>query len=275
MRVSLERMRGQVGQQARPVKTGRRRLLLAVLKGLQTPGRYQGLSRQGTGRSSISAGRAVGRNPYHATTRVYQSRSGWEKPERRQQIGGRRAVQRVGLGLGRASGVVVVLLRQFLLHLVAPRPPAVVQRGGRATVVVPLLPRPFPLLVLGVRVLGRGTLGVLGPALAQQSAYAERVAPGRLVLQRPRVGLARGRGIGALGVVQAAAVVGVVAGAAARRVGVVHVYLFRRVHVAVAVNRHHLPRSNPGPVESCGGLGPLRSFVHRKFLRMLILRSSA
>ena len=34
VRVSLERMRGQVGQQAGPVKAGRRRLLLAVLKGL-------------------------------------------------------------------------------------------------------------------------------------------------------------------------------------------------------------------------------------------------
>lgn len=32
--VSLERVRGQVRQQARPVKTSRRRLLLAVLKGL-------------------------------------------------------------------------------------------------------------------------------------------------------------------------------------------------------------------------------------------------
>lgn len=232
VRVSLERMRGQVGQQARPVKTGRRSLLLTVLKGLQTPGWYQRLCRQGAGRRSISAGWPMGRNPYHATTRVYQSRPGWEKSERRQQVGGRRAVERrgggVGLGFGRASGVVVVLLRRLLLDLVPPRPPAVVERGGRAAVVVvPLLPRPLPLLVLAV--LGRGALGVLGPILAQQSAYAERVAAGRLVLQRPRVGLTRGRGI---------AVIGVIAGAATRRVGVVHVYLFRRVHVAVAVNRH-------------------------------------
>lgn len=187
----------------------------------------------------------MGRHPYHAAARVYQSGPGWEESERRQQIGGRRAVERrgrVGLGLGRASGVVVVLLRQFLLDLVAPRPPAVVQRGGRAAVVVPLLPRPLPLLVLGVRVLGPGgALGVRGPILAQQPAYAERVAAGRLVVQRSRAGLTRGRGIGALGVAQAAVVAGVIAGAAAGRVRVVHVYLFRRVRVAVAVNRHHLP----------------------------------
>lgn len=189
-----------------------------------------------------------------------------------------RRVGRVGLGLGRASGVVVVPLRQLLLHLVAPRPSSIVQRRrGRATVVVvvvvaPLLPRPLPLLV-AVQILGRGTLGVAGPILAQQSAYAERVAPGRLgVLQRSRVGLTRGRGIGALGVVQAAILVGVIAGAATSRVGVVHVDLFRRVHVAVAVNRHDRSRIQSGQIRAFNRSPFPESCVHRKLLRMLILR---
>lgn len=250
------------------MEASRRCLLLAVLKCLQAPGWYQRLCRQYTGRGAIGTRRPMRRNSYYTSASINQAGPGREKSERRQQVSSRRAVDRrqgAGLCLGRAPGVVVVLLRQLLLHLVTPRPSAIVQGHRRAAVIVSLLPGPLPLLV-AVQILRRGTLRVLRAILAQQATYTERVAPRRLVLQRSGAGLIRRRRVGGLGVLlrQATVVVRVVTRAAAPGVRVVHVDLLRRVHVAVAVNRHDpfglLSPIDPDPPEVIRGC-PTRSFT--------------
>jgi len=254
----LQRMRGEVRQDARPVQTGRRRLLLAVLKSLQAPGRYQRLCGEGAGGRAVGARWPMRRHPYDATAGVDETGTGGEQPEGGEEIGRRGAVNgrgRVGAGVRRA--VVVVLLRQLLFDVVAPGSPAVVQKTGRSrlavvvvvvvgivvvvvvvivvVVVVALLPGPLSFLV-AVRLLRGRALRVLHPALAQQTAYAERMAARRVVRQRPRAGLAGRRRAGTLVLRHVAAVVArVIPRTAASRVRVVHVDLLRRVHVAVAV----------------------------------------
>lgn len=250
MRMRLQRVRGEVRQEARSVETGGRGLLLAVLEGLQTPGWYQRLCGQGAGWRAVRAWWPMRRYSYDAAAGVDETgreySEGGEEVRRRGAMYGRGGV---GASVGRA--VVVVLLRQLLLGVLAPRLPAVVEDAARGrlvnvvvviivVVVVALLPRPLSLLV-AIWFFGGRTLGILDAALAQQATYAERMATGRIVRQRSRAGLARwrrGRALGGLLGHVAAIVAYVISWAAAPGVRIVHVDLLRCVHVTVAVLRH-------------------------------------
>lgn len=190
------------------------------------------------------------RYPYDPAAGVDEIGTGREEPEGSEEVRRRGAVNgrgRVGASVGRA--VVVVLLRQLLLGIVTPGPSAIVQDAaqGRLTVVVivvvivALLPGPFSLLVAVRFFRGRALRRVSDAALAQQTTYAERMASGRVIRQRPRAGLTRGRRCGALGRLLghvAAVVIRVISRTAAARIRVVHVDLLRRVHVAIAAFRH-------------------------------------
>jgi len=251
MRVRLQRMRGEVRQEARSVQTGRRGLLLAVLNGLQTPGWYQRLCGQGAGRHTVCARWPMRRYLYDAAAGVdetsWEDSEGGEKFRCRRAMNGRRGVC---ASVGRA--VVVVLLRQLLFGVVIPRPPAIVENATRGclvviviivvvVIVVALFPRPLPLLV-AVRFFRGRALGILDAALAQQATYAERMATGRVVRQRSRADLTGGRRSGTLGGLLghvAAIVTRVISRTAASGIRIIHIDLLRRVHVAVAVLRHN------------------------------------
>lgn len=196
------------------------------------------------------------RHPYDSAAGVDKIGTGRKEPKGGEEIR-RRAVNgrgRVGASIRRA--VVVVLLRQLLLGVVTPGPPAIVQDATQGcliiVVVVTFLPGPFSLLV-AVRLLrgARAFRRVPDAAVTQQTTYAERMAPGRVVRQRSRAGLARGRRNRALGRLLghvAAVVARIISRTAATRIRVVHVDLLRRVHVAVAAFRH-------GPTFSSRELG--------------------
>lgn len=187
------------------------------------------------------------RYPYDPAAGVDEIGTGREEPEGGEEVRRRGAVNgrgRVGAGVGRA--VVVVLLRQLLLGIVTPGPSAIVQDAAQrrlivVVIVVALLPGPFSLLVAVRLFRGRALRRVSDAAVPQQATYAERVAPGRVIRQRPRAGLTRGRRSGALGRLLGhvtAVVARVISRTAAARIRVVHVDLLRRVHVAIAAFRH-------------------------------------
>lgn len=187
------------------------------------------------------------RYPYDPAAGVDEIGTGREEPEGGEEVRRRGAVNgrgRVGASVGRA--VVVVFLRQLLLGIVTPGPSAIVQDAAQrrlivVVIVVALLPGPFSLLVAVRFFRGRALRRVSDAAVAQQATYAERVAPGRVIRQRPRAGLTRGWRNGALGRLLGyvtAVVARVISRTAAARIRVVHVDLLRRVHVAIAAFRH-------------------------------------